>query len=173
PFPYTTLFRSKDGESARGDRLHRGNFPDGKAAEFFSATEQRPRERRSSDLAQPGIFAEPGVVVGRFAKIGKRRFGDHRIDARIGRAGLQGDARAHRLPERENMARRANRPAEAVPLDRKAALLGVMKQRVDDGAGVVAFEPAVRGDGAVARAMAARVQDRKSTRLNSSHVSIS
>jgi len=103
-------------------------------------------------------LAKSGIVVGGFAEIGEGRFGDDRFDARIGSGGLQGDAPAHGFPEGEDMFRpRTGRAAGAVPLDRKTGTPKRREQRVHDGAGVVAFEPAVGGDRAFAGAVGAGV----------------
>ena len=75
-------------KSARPHRLHRRNFRQREAGEFFSAIQQRPRERTQQRLPEPGRFAQPSIVVSRFAKIGERGFGDYGFDAWIRRGGL-------------------------------------------------------------------------------------
>jgi hypothetical protein len=85
----------KNRKRARGDGLLRGNFRDRETREFFVAVEQRPSEGREKSFAEPGIFSQAGVVVSSFAKIGERSFRYDSFDARIGRRGLQRDARAH------------------------------------------------------------------------------
>lgn len=150
----------KNRESARSDSFDGGNFRDGKSGEFLSAIEQRPTKWSEKRFTKPGILAKASIVVRSFAKAGEGSFGDDGFDARIGGGGLQSDARAHGFAESENMIgppRRTVRPAGPAPLDRNAKNRVGRKQCVNDGAGVVAFEPAVSGDGAFTGAVSAGV----------------
>ena len=85
----------KDGEGARGHGFFRRHFGGMEPRERFVAIEKRPTERREESFSEPGIFSEPSLIVSCFAKACERRFGDDCFDARIGRGGLQRNARAH------------------------------------------------------------------------------
>jgi hypothetical protein len=138
-------------KGARRDGFHRRNFRNRKAAEFFSTIEQRPSERGEERLAEPGILAKSGIVVGGFAEIGEGGFGDDRFDARIGSGGLQRDTPAHGFAQGENVPRRRAGQVHRTALRYRA------EEVVDDRARVVALEPAVGGDGALAGAVGAGV----------------
>jgi len=75
----------------------------GKPASFSSRYSSVQVARSEKSFAEPGIFSQAGVVIGRFTEIGEGGFGDDRLDARIGGRGLQRDARAHGFAEGENM----------------------------------------------------------------------
>jgi hypothetical protein len=158
------------GKGARVDTFDRGNFGDGKAGEFFVAIEQRPGAGSEESFAEPGIFSQSGIIVGRLAQIREGRFGDDGFDARIDGRGLQHDSRAHGFSECKNMRRRGRRKRLHGEISRwfwEPEWLGHLhcdsrrrsrdEKGVDDGAGVVAFEPAVGGDGAAAGAVGAGV----------------
>ena len=157
------ITNEKDRKRARGNGFDRGDFRDGKTGEFFSTIEQGPTEGRENRFTEPGIFSESGVVVGSFAKIGERGFGDDGFDAGIGRGGLQSDARAHGFAEHKDVERTRGRPRHPRYVQRLAHLdidVGrklVPNESVDDSAGIVAFEPAVGGDGTFAGAVGAGV----------------
>ncbi len=145
----------KDREGARCDGLHRRNFSDGKAGEFFAAIEKRPAERSEKSFAKNRRSAQSGVIVGGFSQRGERGFRNDGFDARIGSGGLQRDAGAHGFAEGEDVghstawgARQWNAKARSQ--------LGSAKS-VDDGAGVGVFEPAVGCDFAFACAVGAGV----------------
>ncbi len=91
---------------------------------------------------------------------GERSFGDDGFDAGIGSGGLQGDTRAHGCTQGEDMERgRRSAPGqrELVELDGDVFVTLGREQGVDNGAGVVAFEPAVGGNGAFAGPVGAGV----------------
>src|SRR5258708_6947562 len=103
------IANEENGKSAGSDSFHRRDFRDGKTSEFFVAIEQRPGAGSEKSFAEPGIFPESGVIVGRFANAGEGSFGDDGFDARIGGRGLQDDSRAHGFAESENVRRRCAR----------------------------------------------------------------
>jgi hypothetical protein len=148
---------------ARSDGFHGRNVVGWKSGKFFSAVQKRPRAGSHQGFSEQRICAQACVIVGRFAKIGERGFGDYRFDARIGSGGLQNDSRAHGFPESEEMKWFRRRPRETGRLRRHHHLnidareKSRMEQRIDDGAGVVAFEPAVRCDRTFARAVRAGI----------------
>ena len=151
------ITNQKNRESTPGHSLHWRNLRQRKAGEFFSAIQQRPAEGREKGLAEPGIFAESRIVISGFTEIRERCFRDDGFDAKIGRAGLQRNARAHGLPKCKNVIWRANRPPRAMPLNGFTAFHKVRVQRVNDRARVVALKPAIGSNGAFARAVAPRV----------------
>lgn len=148
----------QDGERASGNGFFRGDFVSRKSCDFGAAVDERPRAGSEKGFAQPGISAEAGVVVGGFGKAGESSFGDNGFDARIRSGGLQRDARAHGFAEGEDVIWQwARRSADSGPLDRNTGINQGRNESVDDGAGVVAFEVAVGGDGALARSVSAGV----------------
>ena len=106
----------------------------------FRVIDHRPGAGSEERFPQPGIAPESSIVVRSFAEAGEGGFRDDGFDARIDGGGLQGDARAHRFAKSKEMPR----------------MLGGF-QRIDDGARVVAFEPAVGGHRAFAGAVSAGV----------------
>jgi len=152
------IANEENGKSTRGDSFYRRDFRNGETSEFFVAVKKRPGAGNEKSFTEPGIFSETGVVVGGFAHVGEGSFRDHGFDARIGGRRLQHDASAHGFAEGENVRRPCARgTAGPRPLHRYTGVHLGRNQRVDDGAGVVAFEPAVGGDGAAAGAMGAGV----------------
>jgi hypothetical protein len=150
----------KNRKRAGGHGFDRGDFRHRKAGELFVAIEQRPGAGSEQSFAEPGIFSEAGVIIGSFAEIGEGRFGDDGFNARIEGRGLQHDSRAHGFAERKQVeggpwnGRQIGIDAH-LPNDVFVVLR--IEKRVDDGACVVAFEPAVSGDGAAAGAVGAGV----------------
>jgi hypothetical protein len=148
----------KDGEGSRGHGFFRRDFGGMESRERFAAIEKRPTEGREERFSEERRPAQPGVIVGRFAKAGEGRFGDNRFDARIGCGGLQGDPCAHGFAQNEDMFwQRTVRPAGPVPLDRKTGIHEGRKHCVNDGSSIIAFEPTIRGDRAFAGAVSASV----------------
>src|ERR1700674_47672 len=70
-----------------------------KPGERFAAVDHRPGSRGEPSFSQPRIAPEPGVVIGRLANVGKPRFGDPRLDARLDGSRLQRNACSHRLSQ--------------------------------------------------------------------------
>ena len=152
------IANEENGKSAGSDSFHRRDFRDGKTSELFVAIEQRPGAWSEKSFAEPGIFSQTGIVVGSFAEIGEGSFGDDGFDARISGGGLQDDARAHGFAEGENVRRPCARgTAGPRPLHGNARFQLGGNQGVDDGACIIALEPAVGGDGTAAGAMRAGV----------------
>ena len=152
----------ENGKSARGDRFYRRNFRDGKTSEFFVAVEQSPGAGSEKSFAEPGIFPESGVIVGCFADAGERSFSDDGFDARIDGRGLQNDSSAHGFTEGEEMRGRGRgfEPRHEAGVGHLHGNIFVAfgsEEGVDDGARVIAFEPAVGGDRAAASAVGAGV----------------
>jgi hypothetical protein len=78
----------KDREGSCGHGFFRGDFGGVESRKRFPAIEKRPTERREERFSEERRPAQPGVIVGSFAKTCKGRFGDDCFDARIGRGGV-------------------------------------------------------------------------------------
>ncbi len=129
-------------EGAFRDGSNGRDLRGGETGEGLSAPEEQPGTGSEESFAEPGIFLQARVVVGSFAKAGEGGFGDDRLDAGVDSGGLQGDARAHGFAEGEDV----------------GGMLG-SDEGVEDGAGVLAFEPAVGGDGSIALAVGAGIHE--------------
>jgi len=130
----------QDREGALGDGAFGRDFRDGEAGEGLAAEKHDPGSRSEERFAEPGKFLKAGVIVGSFTKAGEGRFGDDGFDARVDAGGLQGNPGAHGFTKSENV---------------RGMFRG--DERVEDGARVVAFEPAVGGHGASTFAVGAGV----------------
>ena len=136
------IANEEDREDPGRDGMLRRNICRGKSGKSLAPGEHHPRAWSEESLSKPRVLLKAGVVVGRFAEAGERRFRHDRFDARIDACGLQGDARSHRFSQRIDMNR----------------MFGG-NEGVQDGTGVVAFKPAVGGNRSFAFAVGARVHE--------------